>query len=82
MQKHKTMSEFSVVRQVRARIIPEILSLRTRFAQLRGISNQAHQEPEPEAEPQPAEGQNRRGALFRTNALIAAKSLVAPIIDR
>ena len=78
------MSEFRVVSQVRARIIPEILSLRSRFAQFRGMSKEAATaEPEPEVEPGPTlEEKPKRRRLIRNTALLAAKSLRAPIIDR
>ena len=80
------MSEFRVVSQVRARIIPEILSLRSRFAQFRGMSKEAataEPEPEPEVEPGPTlEEKPKRRRLIRNTALLAAKSLRAPIIDR
>jgi len=74
------MSEFSVVRQIRARIIPEILSLRTRVAQLRGISQASDDEPEKSELASEAKPKRRR--LIRDTALLAAKSLRAPIIDR
>ena len=73
--------DFNVVKQIRARIVPEILSLRSRFAQFRGMS-QAQPEAEAEAEPELASNaQPKRRRLIRDTALMAAKSLRAPIVD-
>lgn len=72
-----------VIREIRAQIIPQILAIPARLAQLRGMSRAEREAKSEPSEPTLAsKAQPKRRRLIRDTALLAAKSLRAPIVDR